>query len=382
MLKAHHTCKLDEIVIILRKILVNNTRRDFLKKSAVITATAAISQTFANAAKQNNTAELTINPKNPLYRGFNLLDMFTMRSKGDFSEDDFRYIRDWGFNFVRLPLCYRLWINDGDDYKINNAMLEKLDRAVGLGGKYGIHMSLNFHRGPGYSVNREFTEPHNLWKDKSALDAFCFHWQMLAKRYNSISSEKLSFNLINEPTGVGKLMSRKDHNRVITKAVKTIRKVSADRMISIDGLSWGQKTVPELADLNIGQSTRAYEPFKLTHYKASWANSKGWPEPVWPKDGPGRKRLEEMYKPWADLAKQGVHVHCGEGGCHNRTPHKVVIPWLRDVLEVLNGYKIGFALWNLRGSFGVLDSARTDVDYEDFHGHKLDRKMLELLTKY
>jgi endoglucanase len=36
-------------------------------------------------------------------------------------------------------------------------------------------------------------------------------------------------------------------------------------------------------------------------------------------------------------------------------------------------------LWNLRGGFGVLDSDRKDVPYEDYHGHKLDRKMLQLL---
>ena len=58
-------------------------------------------------------------------------------------------------------------------------MLEKLDRAVELGDKYGMHVSTNFYRGPGYSVNREFTEPHNLWKDAEALKAFCFQWQML-----------------------------------------------------------------------------------------------------------------------------------------------------------------------------------------------------------
>ena len=39
-------------------------------------------------------------------------------------------------------------------------------------------------------------------------------------------------------------------------------------------------------------------------------------------------------------------------------------------------------MWNFRGSFGILDSDRKDVQYEDFNGHKLDRKMLELLQKY
>ena len=32
--------------------------------------------------------------------------------------------------------------------------------------------------------------------------------------------------------------------------------------------------------------------------------------------------------------------------------------------------------------FGFLDSGREDVKYEDFKGHKLDRKMLELLLEF
>jgi hypothetical protein len=38
-------------------------------------------------------------------------------------------------------------------------------------------------------------------------------------------------------------------------------------------------------------------------------------------------------------------------------PHKR----LRDVLEILTGQGIGLALWNFRGSFGILDASRTDV---------------------
>jgi hypothetical protein len=83
-----------------------------------------------------------------------------------------------------------------------------------------------------------------------------------------------------------------------------------------------------------------------------------------------------------DLARMGVGVHCGEGGAFNKTPHNVVLAWLRDVLEILTGHGIGLALWNFRGSFGILDSGRTDVQYEDFHGHKLDRELLALLQEF
>jgi endoglucanase len=52
---------------------------------------------------------------------------------------------------------------------------------------------------------------------------------------------------------------------------------------------------------------------------------------------------------------------------------------MRDQLALWREAGWGWALWNLRGSFGVLNSGRSDVAYEDFRGHKLDRAMLKLL---
>ena len=50
----------------------------------------------------------------------------------------------------------------------------------------------------------------------------------------------------------------------------------------------------------------------------------------------------------------------------------VFLAWFGDVLDILSDNGIGF---------GVLNSGRTDVAYEDWYGHKLDRKMLDLLRK-
>ena len=55
---------------------------------------------------------------------------------------------------------------------------------------------------------------------------------------------------------------------------------------------------------------------------------------------------------------------------------------LEDYLRLWKERNMGWAMWNLRGSFGILDSERADVEYEEFRGHKLDRKMLDLLRKY
>ena len=357
-----------------------SSRRDFLKQVAVGSAAMAVPALGQQRPTQvvRGKAQTVL----PRWRGFNLLDMFTMRSKGDFSEDDFRWIRDFGFDFVRFPTVYRLWIEDGDDYKIHEPMLAKLDRGIELANRYGLHVSLNFHRGPGYSVNREFKEPHNLWKDKTALEAFCFHWQLMARRYKGISRDKLSFDLINEPPSPGERMSRADHERVVRTTVKAIREINPNRIVIADGLSWGRDTAPELADLGIGQSTRAYDPMFISHCGASWVNYRDYPEPKWPGHGWDRKRLVQHYRKWVDLTKMGVGVHCGEGGAYNKTPHKIALAWFRDVLEILTEHGIGLALWNFRGSFGIMDSGRKDVAYEDFHGHKLDRKLLALLQEF
>jgi endoglucanase len=52
---------------------------------------------------------------------------------------------------------------------------------------------------------------------------------------------------------------------------------------------------------------------------------------------------------------------------------------VRDQLDLWKEAGWGWSLWNLYGGFGILDSGRSDVEYEEFRGHKLDREMLKLL---
>ncbi|MFO7898664.1 MAG: hypothetical protein R6V58_06350 [Planctomycetota bacterium] len=52
------------------------------------------------------------------------------------------------------------------------------------------------------------------------------------------------------------------------------------------------------------------------------------------------------------------------------------------MLEVLTSQHIGYALWGFRGAFGILDSGREDVGYEEWRGHPLDRVLLDLLSEF
>jgi endoglucanase len=170
------------------------------------------------------------------------------------------------------------------------------------------------------------------------------------------------------------------------RATEAIRKEDPDRLILVDGLQWGRDPVFELADLGIAQSTRGYEPMQISHYGAEWVGGDKWPEPTWPlklgKRPIDRQKLyEDRIEPWKKLAETGVGVHVGECGVFSRTPHGVALAWMSDCLDLWKEAGWGFALWDLRGGFGILDSGRKDVEYEDFQGHKLDGKYLELLKK-
>jgi endoglucanase len=247
-----------------------------------------------------------------------------------------------------------------------------------------VHVNLNFHRAPGYCVNPP-KEPLNLWNNEEALKACAFHWGHFAKRYQGIPSTQVSFDLLNEPGAIAET----EYVRVVKRLVAAIRAEDPDRLIIADGLRWGREPVHGLAGLGIGQSTRGYDPMQISHYKASWINgSERWPEPTWPLtlkpgDAWDRERLrKERIEPWKALERQGVGVHVGEWGAFQHTPHRVALAWMRDCLQLWKEAGWGWAMWNFRGSFGVVDSNRTDVDYEDFHGHKLDRQMLDLVRAY
>ncbi|HEX3133841.1 MAG TPA: cellulase family glycosylhydrolase [Planctomycetota bacterium] len=469
--------------------------------------------------------------KLPRWRGFNLLEWFNAGNAQAFREEDFQLISELGFNFVRIPMDYRIWITGGDWEKIDDTKFAQLDQAVKWGEQYGIHVCLNFHRGPGYTVAQP-PEAKVLWTDANAQRVCAKHWAFVAKRYRGIPNERLSFDLLNEPAQ----LEGPVYAHVAKLLVAAIHAEDASRLIISDGLNWGNVPCQELIDAGVAQATRGYVPFEISHYQAPWIN--GWEKmatPAWPlpraagvMGGPGKPAMNSplrldgpfaattklrlrvgvvsdrghlvvkgdgtqlwehefvcgpgvgewaeavyvaAYKihqnrydrdylidvppgtqavtieniagdwltireigvtaagsaeavapmtgewneppgvlrvaqaegsllltssggrdrewlwrttilPWKELEGKGVGVMVGEWGAFDKTPHPVTLRWMEDCLINYRKADWGWALWNFRGGFGPLDSQRSDVQYEEWKGHKLDRKMLELLQRY
>lgn len=184
------------------------TRRNLIKSAAGAVSAAILPGKFASfefpppstpTTSSGSFAQSQSLAKNPRWYGFNLLEYFSSdpdwmkyfpyRDDGMFPEDDFRWIRDWGFTWVRLPMDYRFWTAP-DLFTIDENKIEPIDRAVRLGEKYGVHFNTCLHRAPGFCIldtmDEKFTGIHitkertSVFYDPRTLDAFVHQWTFFA----------------------------------------------------------------------------------------------------------------------------------------------------------------------------------------------------------
>lgn len=415
------------------------TRRALLKSAATIASATLLPSGFAfsqasSAATESQSSPSTTPAKNPRWYGFNLLEYFSTdpdwmkyfpyKNDGMFREDDFRWIRDWGFNWVRLPMDYRFWTAP-DLFTIDEKQVEPIDRAIRLGEKYGIHVNLCLHRAPGLCIldtmDEKLTgiaitkEKTNVYSDPRTFDAFVHQWTFFADRYKGISSVKLSFNLVNEPIALptqselaemekhGPVKTKdlfspeflqrhaKDYTRLAKASADAIRARDLERLVVTDGYPGAGSPILDLVGTGMFQTCHTYNPIQVTHHQCEWVRgilTGSEPLPTWPlKDDKGkivrdRQTLATLFHPWGELAAKGVPIHFGEMGCYKHTPPDVVLTWFDDTLGVLGELHSGWALWNFRGPFGVVDTERPGTKFEDWQGHKLDRPLLSLLQKH
>lgn len=318
--------------------------------------------------------------------GFNFLWMYMKHRPTDrAAEPDLRaldFLAEEGFNFVRLPADYRYFVRE-DGVTPDESNLRLLDRYVKECADRGLHFNLCLHRAPGYCINRPYAT-ENLWQSEGMQEQFITLWRRFAERYESLPAETLSFDLLNEPTSMpSNPGTEADYAVLARRTVEAIRQVSPSRPITADGYHVGNTPVLSLADLGLTQSGRGYFPMQISHYGASWVKSDGWPEPTYPLTLDG-KRIDKAviaahYAPWRAAEEQGIAVHIGECGCHNRTPQDVAVAWLRDLIGVYDDFGWGYALWNFSESFGILANGRPGERCESYRGYSVNREILEIM---
>lgn len=322
--------------------------------------------------------------------GFNFLWMFSLRDSGPEAADlrALDFLAEHGFDFVRIPCDYRFWTHEFRYFEPDEHVFEALDGYLEATRERGLHLSLNLHRAPGYCINGNHLERHNLWLDSEAQDAFVWLWEGFARRYLGVPNDSISFDLLNEPPDIGQYgMTRDIHAALMRRTVAAIRVIDPHREIVLDGLGGGHLAMPELANLGVIHSGRGYQPMPISHWGANWwtgwkeAPAPSWPGQVWDGQTWDADKLWEFYEPWREVAAQGVKVHIGEFGCYNQTPNEVAMAWMRDLLAVYKRAGWGYGLWNFEGDFGIIGHGREGAKIETIDGYAVDREYFELLKE-
>ena len=300
------------------------------------------------------------------YRGVNLggwmsqCDYSDERLDSFITEDDFAQIRRWGFDHVRIPIDYN--VIQREDGTMKQDGLARIDSALALAEKYGLHVVLDLHKTQGFSFDAGENEA-GFFESAAYQEKFYAIWECFAARYGA-RHESVMFELLNEVTEQVYLPAWKSISR---EAVQRIRELAPESYVLLGSYRWNSaKTLPELDapyDDHVIYNFHFYEPHDFTHQGAYWEApyrdvSVRY---TYAESGASEAYFEDFLAPALEKAeKEGAALYCGEYGVIDVVPPAEAVKWFRDLHAVFERHGIARSLWSYKEmDFGLAD-ARMD----------------------
>ncbi|MCW3108094.1 MAG: glycosyl hydrolase family 5 [Segetibacter sp.] len=293
-----------------------------------------------------------------------------------FTAKDVKYLADLGFDHIRIPVDEeQLWKENGQQDQEGFSLLQQ---ALDWCKQYKLDAVVDLHILRSHHFN-EKEKP--LWTKPEAQERFFQCWRDLSAALKKYPVEDVAYELMNEPVAD----DPEDWNKLVEKAVVIIRQAEPTRKIVIGSNRWqspdtfDKLRIPE-NDKNIILSFHMYEPFLLTHHTASWTGIRDYKGPVnypgvivkeedlkgLPDSLQNEIRKNKNYydietirqhfaKPIAIAKKYNLPLYCGEWGCLTTVPDAARFQWFRDVKSVLEENNIGWATWEYKSDFGIIN---------------------------
>ncbi len=296
-----------------------------------------------------------------------------------FTEQDVRQLAGLGFDHLRFPIDEeQLW---NEERQPDSEAWDLLHKGIQWSLQNKLRVVVDLHILRSHHFNAE-VKP--LWTDPAEQDWFLDMWRQLSAQLNAYPVDSVAYELMNEAVAD----DPEEWNDLLARGHAAVRELEGERTVIIGSNRWqsvdtfDQLRVPE-NDPNIILSFHFYIPMLVTHYRTSWNDVGAYGGPV---TYPGQLVSEEdaavldaevaavvarnngyfdrdvlearIEKPLALARATGLPLYCGEWGVYRRAPEEARLNWYRDMRAILEANNIGWATWDHKGGFGIMDAER------------------------
>ncbi len=187
----------------------------------------------------------------------------------EFTEDDWKTLKEWNVNLVRAQLC-RNWGKTGTERDLEeydqwlNAKLDHYEKMFRIGyEKYGLRFVIDLHTPPGGRIeNRDMA----MFYEKPYADHFIEVWKRIATRFKG-NPAVWGYDLVNEP--IQSLPAPYDYWNLQRMAAEAVRAIDPDTPIIIESNNWDSPSafsyLPPLEMKDVIYQVHMYVPGNFTH---------------------------------------------------------------------------------------------------------------------
>lgn len=272
-------------------------------------------------------------------------------------EADIRFIKELGFNSIRLSFSWRIFESDAGDGAFDEKGFAQLDRIVRLCREHGIYAILDMHSAPGgqnpdwHSDNP--TGVSLLWEFPELKRKTISIWQRIAHHYRD-DPWIGGYDLLNEPVIHPERAGEVD--RLYHDLVAAVRKEDLNHLCLIEGFFYGGtfKRYTPVDDENTAYSPHIYPFF---HYLGRSDEELAALDPA------EEQRIGESYL----ASEEFQHVRnvlkrpmwCGETGtfyCPELGNTEFHLKMFQGFLGLLRKHRIPWSFWTYKdiGQMGLM----------------------------
>ena len=158
------------------------------------------------------------------------------------THEDIRFIKASGFNSVRIPFNYRLFVSDTKSSRLEGPGYELLDRVIDWCRREDLYVVLDMHAAPGGQTGDNIDDSWGypfLFESSESQQLTIELWRKIAARYDN-ERAVIGYDLLNEPIAhyFDTNLLNPNLEPLYRRIVSAIRDVDKNHIVFLGGAQW------------------------------------------------------------------------------------------------------------------------------------------------